>query len=155
MELDRLFFYKNWALLGVSGVLDMSRGPKNVKTTTTQSPPGFLLGPMQAAASGALDQFNSGGGINPFNSLDMQFDRAADLTQTRLASEFAGAGRNQVAALPARSDELQTLASNIYNPSNLLQFDPLNQLISRISGLAPGAGGTTQSKQPVFRSGIF
>jgi hypothetical protein len=110
---------------------------------------------MSNAASAAFGQFKDGGGVNPFTSLDQQFDRASDLTQTRLSSEFAGAGRNQVAAIPARSDELQTLASNIYNPSNLMQFDPLNQLINRLGGLAPNAGGTTNAQQPVFRSGLF
>lgn len=133
----------------------MSRGPKNVTSTTNTAPPEFLVGPMTEAANAAVSDFRSGGGVNPFTSLDTQFGRAADLTRTRLDSEFSGAGRNLGAAYPARSDELQTLASNIYNPSNLLQFDPTNLLINRIAGLVPGAGGSTQSVQPVFRTGLF
>ncbi len=103
---------------------------------------------------------------NPF--LAQTFNRAADLTQTRLASEFAGSGRNLGAALPARSEELQTLASNIFGGNfqqernrqvgaldQSLNFDPLNLAINRIAGIIPGAGGSTQSTQPVFRTGLF
>lgn len=134
----------------------MSGGPKNVTSTTTTEPPAWLAGPLQGAANAAFRQFRDGGGeINPYTSLDMQFNRAADLTRGRLDSEFAGAGRNLGAAMPARSDELQTLASNIYSPQNLLQFDPVNMLINRLSGIIPGAGGATQSTQPVFKTGLF
>lgn len=132
----------------------MSRGPKNVTSTTNTEPPAYLAGPLQTAANAAVQDFR-GGGINPYTSLDMQFNRAADLTRTRLDSEFAGAGRNLGAAMPARSEELQTLASNIYDPQNLLAFDPTNMLINRLAGIIPGAGGSTQSTQPVFRTGLF
>lgn len=116
---------------------------------------------------------------NPY--LESTFNRAADLTQTRLASEFAGAGRDLDASLPARSEELQTLASNIFGQnfarerglqnaavSQALplgtndftdinaQIDaedlPLDTLINRIQGLAPAAGGTAISSQPLQRS---
>lgn len=103
---------------------------------------------------------------NPF--LASTFNRAADLTQGRLQTEFAGAGRNLGAALPARSEELQTLSSNIFGQnfqaerdrqqaalSSAQGFDPLNLLINRLAGIIPGAGGSTQSTQPVFRTGIF
>ena len=133
----------------------MSRGPKNVTSTTNTEPPAYLAGPLQTAANAAVGDFNSGGSINPYTSLDMQFNRAADLTRTRLSSEFAGMGRNLDAAAPARSDELQTLASSIYSPQNLLAFDPTNMLINRLAGIIPGAGGSTQSTQPVFRTGLF
>jgi hypothetical protein len=106
------------------------------------------------AANAAVDNFRTGD-LNPYTSLDMQFNRAADLTRNRLSSEFAGMGRNLDAAAPARSDELQTLAANIYNPQNLLAFDPTNMLINRLAGIIPGAGGSTQSTQPVFRTGLF
>lgn len=132
----------------------MSSGPKNVTSTTNSEPPKFLQGPLATAANAAVRDFQ-GGGINPFTSLDQQFDRASDLTQNRLSSEFSGAGRNLGASFPARSDELQTLAGSIYSPSNLLQFDPTNMLINRLAGIIPGAGGSTQSTQPVFKTGIF
>lgn len=99
---------------------------------------------------------------NPF--LADTFNRAADLTQTRLSSEFAGAGRDLNAALPARSQELQTLAAGIFGPNfqaernrqmgsiaNAQGLDPVNQLINRLAGLTPGAGGVTTSRQPVFQ----
>ena len=134
----------------------MSRGPKNVTSTTNSEPPEYLRGPLQQAANAATSSFyDRNNNLNPYTSLDMQFNRAADLTQNRLSSEFAGAGRNLGAAAPARSDELQTLASSIYSPSNLLQFDPTNMLINRLAGIIPGAGGSTQSTQPVFKTGIF
>jgi len=103
---------------------------------------------------------------NPF--LQSTFNRAADLTRGRLDTEFAGAGRNLGAAQPARSEELQTLASNIFGQNfqaerdrqiNALassqDFDPINLLINRLAGIIPGAGGTTTSTQPVFKTGIF
>jgi hypothetical protein len=116
---------------------------------------------------------------NPF--LQQTFDRAADLTRTRLSSEFAGSGRNLNAALPARSEELQTLASNIFGGNfareRALQANAVNQslplgnqdftniqaqldaanfptdnLIDRIAALAPAAGGTAVSSQPLTRN---
>ena len=119
---------------------------------------------------------------NPF--LEGTFNRAADLTRGRLDSEFSGAGRNLGAAAPARSDELQTLASNIYGGNFQAERDrqqqavgqsqplaqddfrniqamidagsfPVDQFIDRLSALIPGAGGTTTSTQPVFKTGLF
>lgn len=119
---------------------------------------------------------------NPF--LDQTFNRAADLTRGRLATEFAGSGRDLVASAPARSEELQTLASNIFGgnfqqernrqaqavnqslPLAQNDFSDINamidsgnlridQLINRINALAPAAGGTAISSQPVFRTGLF
>lgn len=137
----------------------MSTGPSNVTSTTNSEPPAYLQGPLQTAAGAAVRQFTNpdGGGLgqNVFTSLDNQFNRASDLTRTRLSSEFAGSGRNLDAAMPARSDELQTLAASIYSPQNLLQFDPTNMLINRLAGIIPGAGGSTQSTQPVFKTGLF
>lgn len=49
---------------------------------------------------------------NPY--LNSMFNQAADSTQNRLASEFAGAGRGVTNSLPLRSDELNNLATNIY-----------------------------------------
>ena len=212
----------------------MSRGPKNVTTTTETAPPDFLLGPLTTAVNAAQSQFTgqpsggfsggsggvprefdqvfggqstgargtippgfpgsqqflpggSGGGLigqaqgltgqtlagdflrpesNPF--LQGTFNRAADLTRGRLDTEFAGAGRNLGASFPARSDELQTLASNIFGGNfqaerdrqvnavgQSQRLDPLNMFIDRLAGIIPGAGGSTQSTQPVFRTGLF
>lgn len=119
---------------------------------------------------------------NPF--LQQTFNRAADLTRTRLDSEFGGAGRNLGAALPARSEELQTLAADIFGGNFQRERDrqagavgqaqnlagqefadiqamidsgslPVDQFINRLAALIPNAGGTTRATQPVFRTGLF
>lgn len=100
---------------------------------------------------------------NPF--LQQTFNRAADLTRTRLASEFARSGRDLSASLPARSDELQTLAANIFGTNFQRErdrqiaaigqtpaVDPTNIAIDRIAALAPAAGGTAVSSTPVSRN---
>lgn len=134
----------------------MSRGPKNVTSTTNSAPPEYLAGPLKQAAGTIMSQYNNPALQNSiFGSLDQQFGRAADLTRGRLDSEFASAGRNLGASMPARSQELQTLASNIYDPANLYNYDPTNVMINRLSALIPGAGGTTTSTQPVIKTGIF
>lgn len=93
--------------------------------------------------------------LNPF--LQDTFNRAADLTRTRLSSEFAGMGRNPEAALPARSQELQHLAGSIFDPAYLAQFDPTQTLINRILPLI-GASGTNMNmtqKKGVYQQGLF
>lgn len=66
-----------------------------------------------------------GGGVNPYTGtggfgaasnphLDAMFNQAANQTQGRLQTEFAGGGRNLAAARPARAEELGNLATNIY-----------------------------------------
>ena len=170
----------------------MSSGPSNVTSTTNNEPPGFLLGPLTQGVNAATGQFNQAGGgpganligqsqgltgqtlagdflspdSNPF--LADTFNRAADLTQTRLSSEFAGQGRNLGASLPARSEELQTLSSNIFGGNFQRErdrqvgaidqaqgLDPLNMFINQLAGIIPGAGGSSSSTQPVFRTGLF
>jgi hypothetical protein len=67
----------------------------------------------QGAANYNTSVLNGGFmGANPY--LNAQFNQAADQTQNRLASEFAGSGRNVSGAQPLRSDELNNLATNIY-----------------------------------------
>lgn len=110
-----------------------------------------VLGPARQNLAATL----SGDFLNPDSNPNLQntFNRAADLTRTRLSSEFAGAGRNLGAAAPARSDELQTLASGIFggnfqNERNrqvaalgqARQLDPLNEFIRRIGVLTPLGG---------------
>ena len=167
---------------------------------------GNTLGQAQGIIGGA--------GLNPDTNpyLQQTFNRAADLTRGRLASEFAGSGRDIGASAPARSEELQTLASNIFGgnyqaergrqtgligqslglgQSNLANQrgtflqgqgqglaqqqgalgaglpyanqdytniqamiqaggSPVNNLINRIGAIAPAAGGTAVSSQPVY-----
>ncbi len=165
----------------------MSSGPDNVTSTTTSTPPDFLIPSLTGAANAAHSQFNRSGGnqlvnqsqeligqtlngdfLNSNPHLDKTFNRAADLTRTRLSSEFAGNGRDISASAPARSEELQTLAANIYGGNFQAErdrqmgalgqaqgFDPLNRFINQLGGIIPGAGGVTSSAQPVFRQGLF
>lgn len=135
----------------------MGKGdPKMVTTTTNSEPPEYLQGPLKFATNAAVSGYNNQDlQGNIMGSLDQQFNRASDLTKTRLDTEFAGAGRNLGASYPARSDELQTLASNIYDPQNLYRYDPTNMLIDRIAGIIPGAGGVTTGEQPYFKKGLF
>jgi len=139
--------------IGLLGSL-LGNKKKNVTETSTSEPPSYLQGPLQGAVGDALKNYGAGGqDIYPY--LDQAFNRAADLTKTRLDTEFAGAGRNLGASYPARSDELQTLASSIYSPNNLYQFDPLQQLLDRLTQLLPGSGGTTTNRYPVFKTGLI
>jgi hypothetical protein len=60
-----------------------------------------------------------GTGPNPYGSvnnpyLDATFGKAADSVQNRLESQFAGAGRNVSASMPANADYLSGLATQIY-----------------------------------------
>lgn len=52
------------------------------------------------------------GSTNPF--LDAMFNKAAGATQNQLASQFAGMGRNVEASEPARAEQLNNLATDIY-----------------------------------------
>jgi len=135
-----------------------------------------LINEAQNLTQGVLQGNMLSPDTNPY--LEQTFNRAADLTRGRLDSEFAGSGRNLGASMPARSEELQTLASQIYggnygrermlqnsavgqalslgandfNDINAMlesQNLPLDTLINRIQGLAPAAGGTAVSSSPV------
>ena len=132
-------------------------------------PPGGAGGLIEQG-QGLISDTIAGNFLNPDSNpfLQQTFDRAADLTRTRLSSEFAGSGRNLGAAFPARSDELQTLSSNIFGGNfqrerdrqqgaltGAFDFDPTNLFIDRLGGIIPGAGGTSTSNQPVFRTGLF
>lgn len=83
-----------------------------------------------------------GGATNPY--LDATFNRAADATQQRLQSGFAGSGRNIEAARPAASQELGDLANTIYggayeNERNRMASDLAQQRATQFSvaGMAP------------------
>lgn len=76
-----------------------------------------LTGPVTSQYGSAANPF--GAGPNPFGAasnpyLDATFNRAADVTQNRLSSQFAGAGRNIDASRPSNALELNDLASQIY-----------------------------------------
>ncbi len=86
-----------------------------------------LLGQAQGAVSGVL-----GAGPNP--QLDAMFNQAADRSQSRFASEFAGAGRDVSASQPFRGMELGDLATQIYGGA---YENDQNRRLSA-AGMAPG-----------------
>lgn len=125
-----------------------------------------LIGQSQELVNNTLRGDYLSPDTNPY--LQGTFDRAADLTQGRLDSQFSGAGRNLGASYPARSEELQTLASNIFGGNYQAErsrqdnaitsaqgLDPTNMLINRLAGITPGAGGVVTSTQPVYKQGLF
>lgn len=70
--------------------------------------------PVNTAASNYTQNVLSGGmlGANPY--LQATFNKAADATQNRLASEFARSGRNVGASEGLRAQQLNDLATSIY-----------------------------------------
>lgn len=142
--------------------------------------------PLVQGAQGLTSKTIAGDFLSPDSNpyLEQTFNRAAELTRGRLDSEFAGAGRNLGATMPARSQELQDLAGSIYGGNYQRERDrqvgavnqalPLanadftdiqamidaggfttNQFIDRLAALIPNAGGTTTATQPVYRTGLF
>lgn len=67
---------------------------------------------INSAQNYITNTLNGSPSSNPY--LDSMFSRAANQTQPRLASEFAGAGRNVDASQGLRSQELNDLATGIY-----------------------------------------
>lgn len=85
---------------------------KNILSGGAQPTNTGITGNTLGTASSIIGGQGLSPDTNPF--LQQTFNRAADLTRGRLASEFAGQGRDLAASRPARSEELQTLASNIF-----------------------------------------
>jgi hypothetical protein len=84
-----------------------------------------------------------GGGGNPY--LDATFDQAARATQTGLASQFAGSGRNISASRPARAEELQNLATGIYGGA--YENDRSRQLQAEQASAGRGLSAYLQGQQ--------
>lgn len=99
---------------------------------------------------------------NPF--IQQTFDRGADAIQQRLDSQFSGAGRNIGASRAPATAELSDFASSLFggnfeNERNRQiqsmfaanEFNPIDQFIRRITGLAGSAGQNinNQSSQEV------
>jgi hypothetical protein len=79
-------------------------------TNTLNTAPSSQFG---SAANPYASTANPYGSVNnPF--LDATFNKAADSVQNRLESQFAGAGRNVSASMPANADYLSNLATQIY-----------------------------------------
>lgn len=118
--------------------------------------------PLFASLNQQLGDTLSGQYLDPASNpyLADTFNAAAQATQNRLASEFAGAGRNVVASLPGREAELQNLAAQIYGGNYQAergrQFDSmqmvpgladadLNAYIAQITGLANASRTSTST----------
>src|SRR5579859_1248111 len=85
---------------------------------------------------------------NPY--LNSMFNQAADATQDRLASEFAGAGRNVTGSLPLRSYELNNLATSLYGGA----YNTGVQQQETAAALAPSAVNTSMGlQQGLFNTG--
>lgn len=79
---------------------------------------------------------------NPY--ADATFNQAADATRTQLDSQFAGSGRNITGAMPARSEQLNNLATQIYGGAYESERDRMAQDLQQqqsrqfgVAGLAP------------------
>lgn len=88
----------------------VSDAAQNYATNTLTSTPTSQFG---TASNPYASTANAYGSVhNPY--LDATFNKAADSVQNRLESQFAGAGRNVSASMPANADYLSDLATQIY-----------------------------------------
>lgn len=94
-----------------------------------------------AANNWVTNTLNGSPANNPY--LNSEFNQAADATQDRLASEFAGSGRNVGGSLPLRSDELNNLATSLYGGA----YNTGVQQQETAAGLAPSAVNTSMGLQ--------
>jgi hypothetical protein len=104
-------YYPGETVVGFSPETEQALGMQSSRAT--QGSP--LMGAANSYATNLLNGGGAptfGGGSNP--QLDAMFGQAANSTQTRLSSEFAGSGRNLDASRPARAEELGNLATSIY-----------------------------------------
>lgn len=102
----------------------------------------------RAANNWVTNTLNGSPAENPY--LNSMFNQAADATQPRLASEFAGAGRNVVGSMPLRSDELNNLATSLYGGA----YNTGVQQQETAAGLAPSAiNASTGLQQDLFNTG--
>lgn len=70
--------------------------------------------PINTSASNYTADVLNGKYLNSNPYLDATFNKAAQGTQSQLASQFAGSGRNIGASYAARADQLNNLATDIY-----------------------------------------
>jgi hypothetical protein len=106
---------------------------------------GSALGGMQslagnnqitANAGNLANQTLSGGFLGSNPHLDATFNRAALQTQNHLASQFAGAGRDQEASMGLRSQQLNDLATGIYGGA----YDQERNRMQQTLGMSPALG---------------
>ena len=86
---------------------------------------------------------------NPY--LDSMFNRAADQTQNRLASEFAGAGRNVDQSQGLRSQQLNDLATQIYGGA---YNTGVQQQENALTQAVPLAQQQFNAQQQLYNAGV-
>lgn len=94
--------------------------------------------PVISAGQGLVTDTLNGKYLSPDTNpyLTSTFNKAAQDTQASLESQFAGTGRNVAASLPARTDMLTNLATQIYGGAYNAERDRQNQALSYASPLA-------------------
>ena len=114
--------------------------------------------PVTRAGQGLVTDTLSGKYLDPNSNpyLTSTFNKAAQDTQASLESQFAGTGRNVQASLPARTDMLSNLATQIYggayqneraNQNNALAYvSPLAESDYRDLAALQGVGQTVEDK---------
>jgi hypothetical protein len=93
--------------------------------------------PTTNAATNLSTSTLNGNYLNSNPYLNQTFNQAADQTQNRLSSEFAGAGSNVQNSAPVRSDELNNLATGIYGQNYQDERNRQQQTL----GMAPQTQG--------------
>lgn len=94
--------------------------------------------PVTRAGQGLVTDTLNGKYLSPDTNpyLQSTFDKAAQATQASLEGQFAGTGRNVAASLPARTDMLTSLATQIYGGAYNQERDRQNQALAYTSPLA-------------------
>lgn len=86
--------------------------------------------PVNQAAQGYATDVLNGKYLQGNPYADAAFNKAALATQNQLSSQFAGSGRNLMASMPGRSDQLNDLATQFY-------YNNYNDERNRQQGIAP------------------
>jgi len=97
-------------------------------------------------------------------ALEGIFNQGADKITNRLNTSFSRAGRNTGAARPVAADELGSFRAQLFGPAfenernrqtaaigQSQQFNPLDQFLGRLQGLAGVAGNTSTSNADSLR----
>lgn len=92
--------------------------------------------PVNRASAGYTADVLNGKYLNSNPYVDQMFSQAAQGTQTQLASQFAGSGRNADAAMPARADQLNQLATQIYGGNYATERALQNSTLSQANSIA-------------------
>jgi hypothetical protein len=113
----------------------VNQAASGLAARTLSGAPTSQYGSGQNPYASASNPF--GGSSNPY--LDQTFNKAANTVQNRLASQFAGSGRNIGASRAANASELNDLATNLYGGAYENERNRQLQYQSQLTGI--GAQG--------------